>query len=217
MSRRTWSLIYAHTVAAAHHVILNTWYVHKSLTWRISETKKPLKRYVNSFDVFQPYYTTSLSLPPSSIAWIGSIQVLLLVFIGTFTGRLTDAGYFRSVFLLGTIFQVVGIFTTSVCKTYWQLFFAQGVCMGIGNGGLYSLALSTVSTYFSKRQAIAIGWSDFSGNGEAVVTTRWIRIDNSGYWVRAAVWSNVGKPGVEDERAAEKDRGDSRVGGVQGA
>ncbi|KUI56490.1 putative transporter MCH4 [Cytospora mali] len=126
-------------VAAGHLVIMNTW------------------GYINSFGVFQTYYTTTLGLPPSTISWIGSIQVFLLFFIGTFTGRLTDAGYFRATFLLGTTFQMVGIFTTSVCTEYWQLFLAQGVCMGIGNGCLFCPALATVSTYFDKKRGLAIG------------------------------------------------------------
>ncbi|CAN8105192.1 unnamed protein product [Discula destructiva] len=126
-------------VAAAHLVIMNTW------------------GYINSFGLFQSYYSTALSLPPSTIAWIGSIQVFLLFFIGTFTGRLTDAGYFRSIFMLGSAFQMIGIFTTSVCTTYWQLFLAQGICMGLGNGCLFCPTMSTVSTYFSKKRGLAIG------------------------------------------------------------
>lgn len=52
---------------------------------------------------------------------------------------------------------MIGIFTTSVCTTYWQLFLAQGVCMGIGNGCLFCPALATVSTYFNKKRSLAIG------------------------------------------------------------
>lgn len=62
------------SVAAGHLVIMNTW------------------GYINSFGVFQTYYATELGLPPATISWIGSIQVFLLFFIGTFTGRITDAG-----------------------------------------------------------------------------------------------------------------------------
>lgn len=62
------------TVASGHLVIMNTW------------------GYINSFGVFQTYYATELGLPPATISWIGSIQVFLLFFIGTFTGRITDAG-----------------------------------------------------------------------------------------------------------------------------
>ena len=126
-------------VAAAHLIIVNTW------------------GYINSFGVFQTYYATALDLPPSTISWIGSIQVFLLFFIGTFTGRLTDAGYFRPTILLGSTFQVVGIFATSACTQYWQIFLAQGICMGIGNGCLFCPALSTVATYFSKKRSLAIG------------------------------------------------------------
>ena len=70
---------------------------------------------------------------------------------------MTDAGYFRQVFLLGSAFQIIGIFTTSVCTQYWQLFLAQGICMGLGNGCLFCPALATVSTYFTKKRGIALG------------------------------------------------------------
>lgn len=126
-------------VAAAHLIIVNTW------------------GYINSFGVFQAYYSSALNLPPSTISWIGSIQVFLLFFIGTFTGRLTDAGYFRPTILVGSTFQILGIFATSACTEYWQIFLAQGVCMGIGNGCLFCPALATVSTYFSKKRSLAIG------------------------------------------------------------
>lgn len=60
-------------------------------------------------------------------------------------------------FLLGTAFQLLGIFTTSVCTKYWQLFLAQGICMGLGNGCLFCPTVATVSTYFSKKRGLAIG------------------------------------------------------------
>jgi MFS family permease len=120
-------------------VILNTW------------------GFINSFGVFQTYYVTALNRPPSDISWIGSIQVFLLFFIGTFTGRLTDVGYFRAVFITGSIIGVVGLFMASLSTTYWQLFLAQGVCCGIGNGCLFCPALSLLSTYFSKKRSLAIG------------------------------------------------------------
>jgi hypothetical protein len=53
---------------------------------------------MNSFGVFQTYYVDFLNHSPSDVSWIGSIQVFLTFFMGTFTGRLTDAGYFRPVF-----------------------------------------------------------------------------------------------------------------------
>jgi len=128
------------SVAALNHlVIMNTW------------------GFINSFGVFQTYYVTALNRPPSDISWVGSMQVFFLFFVGTFTGRLTDAGYFRPVFLLGSFLGVFGIFMASLSTTYWQLFLAQGVCMGLGNGCLFCPSLSLLSTYFSKKRGLALG------------------------------------------------------------
>ncbi|KAK4098529.1 MFS general substrate transporter [Parathielavia hyrcaniae] len=126
-------------VGCTHLVVMNTWGI------------------INSFGLFQTHYTTTLGRSPSDISWIGSLQIFLLFFIGTFAGRLTDAGYFRYVFVLGVAFQLVGVFTASAATQYWQLLLAQGVCMGLGNGLLFCPCISTVSTYFSRRRNLAIG------------------------------------------------------------
>lgn len=119
--------------------------------------------FMNSFGVFQTYYVDFLDHSASSISWIGSIQVFLTFFIGTWTGRLTDAGYFRPVFLIGTIFSVLGLFMASLSSQYWQVFLAQGVCCGLGNGFLFCPMLAIVSTYFSKRRVLAVGLCSCGG------------------------------------------------------
>ncbi|ROV88401.1 hypothetical protein VPNG_10295 [Cytospora leucostoma] len=126
-------------VLIAHLVIFNTW------------------GYINSFGVFQTYYISTLNQSPSDISWIGSVQVFLLFFIGTFAGRATDAGYFRHTFVVGTILILLGVFMTSICTKYWQLFLAQGICTGIGNGLLFCPTLAILPTYFSKNRAMAVG------------------------------------------------------------
>lgn len=113
--------------------------------------------FINTFGVFQTYYATALSRPPSDISWIGSVQIFLLFFIGTLTGRLTDAGYFRQVLLLGSIFQIIGIFTSAQATQYWQLFLSQGICLGLGNGCLFCPTMAVLSTYFHKKKMLAIG------------------------------------------------------------
>ncbi|KAJ5114618.1 hypothetical protein NUU61_000377 [Penicillium alfredii] len=126
-------------VALAHFVIFNTW------------------GYINSFGVFQTYYTQTLGHPPSDISWVGSIQIFLLFFIGTFSGRATDAGYFKFILAVGAILECFCIFMTSLCTKYWQLFLAQGVGQGIGCGLMFCPTLALISTYFAKRRGIAIG------------------------------------------------------------
>ncbi|SPO05102.1 related to monocarboxylate transporter 4 [Cephalotrichum gorgonifer] len=112
---------------------------------------------INSFGVFQTYYVDLFSLPPSTISWIGSIQVFLLFFIGTFTGRLTDAGYFRLVLLTGSFLQLLGIFSASFASSYVHLLLAQGICMGLANGFIFCPSIATISTYFTTKRAIALG------------------------------------------------------------
>ncbi|KIW02236.1 uncharacterized protein PV09_06389 [Verruconis gallopava] len=113
--------------------------------------------YIQTFGVFQTYYVTSLSESPSTISWIGSIQIFLLFFVGPFSGRATDAGYFRLVFWAGLFAQLLGVFMTSLASKYWQLLLAQGVCQGLGNGLQFVPTMSLVSTYFDKNRSLAIG------------------------------------------------------------
>lgn len=113
--------------------------------------------YITSFGVFQTYYQTTLGVSPSAISWIGSVQIFLLFGIGTISGRATDAGFFRHVYIAGAVFQIVGIFCTAQAKTFWQLFLAQAICTGIANGLQYCPAMALVTTYFAKRRAFAVG------------------------------------------------------------
>ena len=115
--------------------------------------------YINSFGVFQTYYITTLGHSAADISWVGSVQIWLLFFIGTFSGRATDAGYFRAVFLAGSFFQLLGVFMTSLSTKYWQLFLAQGLCTGIGNGLLFCPCLALLSSYFTTKRAFAIAIS----------------------------------------------------------
>ncbi|KAI1814131.1 MFS general substrate transporter [Poronia punctata] len=124
-----------------HFIIMNTW------------------GFINSFGVFQTYYMELLNLPPSDVSWIGSITVFLTFFIGTFTGRMIDAGFLRPILVVGTAFMTLGIFTASAATQYWQLLLAQGLTIGIGCGLLFCAAITTVATYFSTKRSFALGLS----------------------------------------------------------
>lgn len=128
--------------------------------------------YINSFGMLQTYYVSMLGRSPSEISWIGSFQIFLVFFIGVLAGRVSDAGYFRQIVALGVVLQLVGIFTSSVATQYWQIFIAQGLCMGLGNGCLFCPTLAVVSTYFTSRRALAIGiMSSGTGTGGLVFPT----------------------------------------------
>ncbi|KAK2813254.1 hypothetical protein FQN49_008321, partial [Arthroderma sp. PD_2] len=129
----------------AHLVMFNTW------------------GFANSFGIFQSYYSETLGRSRADIAWIGSIQIFLIFSIGTFSGRAIDAGYCRTLLISGLFLQLLGVFMTSVSTSYWQIFLAQGVCLGLGNGLIYCPTISLVSTYFHKKRAMAMAIT--SGGG----------------------------------------------------
>lgn len=83
-------------VLCGHLLVCNTW------------------GYISSFGVFQTYYVGALAHPPSDISWVGSTQIWLLFFIGTFSGRATDYGLFKPTIILGSIFMLLGVFMTSL-------------------------------------------------------------------------------------------------------
>ncbi|KAL9042598.1 MAG: hypothetical protein Q9214_003727, partial [Letrouitia sp. 1 TL-2023] len=47
----------------------------------------------------------------------------------------------------------------SLCSTYWQIFLAQGLYIGIGSGMIFVPGISIVSKAFTKRQPMAVGTS----------------------------------------------------------
>lgn len=113
--------------------------------------------YFSAFALFQSHWEAFLNRSSSNIAWVGSLQLSLLFFIGTLSGRAMDAGYFRLLLTLGCSLQLLGIFATSAVTQFWQLVLSQGIAQGIGNGLLFTPLVALVSTYFKKRRALALG------------------------------------------------------------
>jgi sugar phosphate permease len=112
--------------------------------------------YFSSFGLFQTHWTEFLNSTQADIAWVGSLSLFLLFFLGTLSGPLMDRGHFRSLLAVGCGFQILGAFSTSAVSTYWQLILAQGVVQGIGNGMLFTPCIALVSVYFTKNRAFAL-------------------------------------------------------------
>ncbi|KAI9375883.1 major facilitator superfamily domain-containing protein [Aspergillus egyptiacus] len=115
--------------------------------------------FVNSYGIFQSYYTTALNRNAADISWVGSIQIFFVYFLGTFSGRAMDAGYLRTTLVVGLFLQLLGVFMTSLATSYWQLLLSQGICQGIGDGLLFCPIVALMSTYFTRKRTIAISIS----------------------------------------------------------
>ncbi|KAI8630515.1 major facilitator superfamily domain-containing protein [Xylariaceae sp. FL1651] len=122
---------------------------------------------VNTYGVFQTYYETQLlpSQSPSNLAWIGSIQGFLLLFIGAITGPLYDHGYLRHLLVVGSLLMVVGTMLLSISNQYWQIILTQGLVIGLGGGCLFVPSVAILPTYFSRRTAFVIG---IAGSGSGI-------------------------------------------------
>ncbi|KAI1810299.1 putative monocarboxylate permease [Poronia punctata] len=107
---------------------------------------------LSTYGSYQAYYETHLSqVPTDQIAWVGTIQGVLLIFGGVITGPIYDQGYMRSLLFAGTFFTLLGVMTLSLATRYYQVLLAQGFCVGIGGGILYVPSLAHVSSSFGPK------------------------------------------------------------------
>lgn len=126
---------------------------------------------MNTFGVYQSFYQTSLlqSRESSEISWIGTFGAFLLVSLGIISGPIFDRGHVRGLVVAGTFFTVFGLMMASLSTEYYQLFLAQGVCVGIGGGLLFLPSVAIVATYFSTRRGIATGITAAGGSVGSVL------------------------------------------------
>ncbi|GLA59994.1 hypothetical protein AtubIFM54640_011419 [Aspergillus tubingensis] len=76
---------------------------------------------------------------------------------GPFIGILFDNYGPRYIILVGTILHVLGIMMTSISTEYYQILLAQGICSPIGNSALFHSGVNSISTWFGRRRALALG------------------------------------------------------------
>lgn len=91
----------------------------------------------SAFGSYQAYYQTTLfqDYQPSTITWIGTLQLFFLGFTGVVSGPLYDRGHGLLLFVLGCASMVFALFTLSVASEFWHVVLSQGVCFGIGAYG----------------------------------------------------------------------------------
>ena len=111
-----------------------------------------------AFGSFQTYYelTYLQSQTASNISWIGTVSTFLLIVGGVISGPFFDLGHFRTMLFAGAAIETLAVFMTSLCSRYYQLFLAQGILMGLGNGLLYVPGLALVGRSFKKHRSMAM-------------------------------------------------------------
>lgn len=114
---------------------------------------------LNTFGVFQTYYETGQMFVESSsnISWIGSVQAFLVLLGGLVSGPLYDRGLLRYLIATGAFLVVFGLMMLSLCTEYWQVVLAQGFCVGIGAGLMFTPSVTVLQSYFSTKFGLATG------------------------------------------------------------
>jgi MFS family permease len=124
---------------------------------------------LSAYGSYEKYYETIMLTSTSStnIAWVGTLQGVILILGGVVTGPIFDRGYFRELLIIGTIITVLGVMMLSLAHSYYQVLLAQGVCVGIGSAILYVPSITMVASRFERRRALAVF---FATSGTAVGT-----------------------------------------------
>ncbi|KAF7793205.1 hypothetical protein EIP86_004314 [Pleurotus ostreatoroseus] len=115
--------------------------------------------FVNAWGVFQAYYEQTLlsTTPPSTIAWIGSIQYALVFIPGLVIGRLFDMGIYKMPIFLASVMLVVCTILVAQCKEYWQFLLCQGIAVGLACGVIFGPTLGAVAHWFKRKKGLALG------------------------------------------------------------
>lgn len=115
--------------------------------------------WLNCLGVFQSYYQRNQlrNYSPSTIAWIPSIQILVMFLPGPLVGWIYDNHGPRGILIVGTFFHVFGLMMTSLCTEYYQFILAQGICSPLGLNCIFQAGTSTIPTWFLKKRGLAYG------------------------------------------------------------
>lgn len=116
---------------------------------------------MNSFGFFQDYYQHGYleNYAPSSIAFIGTLQLSLMNLVGPVAGVLFDAyglNWLYPVAAAGTIVSCVGLSFTQPGQI-WQQFLSQGVLFGLTVAFGTQTALAVAGQHFRRRRSFAMG------------------------------------------------------------
>ncbi|KAK7509878.1 major facilitator superfamily domain-containing protein [Phyllosticta citriasiana] len=115
--------------------------------------------WINTVGVFQDYYQTHMlkNYSSSTVSWIPSLEVFMMFFGGPFIGKLYDNHGPRGILFFGSLLHVFGIMMTSLCKEYYQFILAQGICSPIGTSMIFYAGMSSLTTWFFRKRALAFG------------------------------------------------------------
>ncbi|KAK4891330.1 hypothetical protein LTR49_028674, partial [Elasticomyces elasticus] len=83
---------------------------------------------------------------------------------GPIIGKIYDNRGSRQLLAGGAVLQIGGILGASKAQKFYQLLLAQGICSPLGASIIFYSAVPSVTTWFTKRQGLAIGIATSGGS-----------------------------------------------------
>ncbi|KAL5414440.1 hypothetical protein PMIN04_009026 [Paraphaeosphaeria minitans] len=115
---------------------------------------------LNSFGFFQDYYQNDYlrTISPSTIAFIGTLQLALMNLLSTVSGGICDAHGIKILYLFSGLGTSVALSALSFCPQggLWHIFVTQGLLLGVTAGSGIQPACTVVAQHFEKRRAMAM-------------------------------------------------------------
>ncbi|KAL5373334.1 hypothetical protein DPSP01_012776 [Paraphaeosphaeria sporulosa] len=115
---------------------------------------------VNSFGFFQDYYQNEhlRTISPSTVAFIGTLQLALMNVLSTMAGGICDAHGSKGLYLFAGLGISIALLALSFCPQggLWQVFVTEGLLLGVTAGFSIQPACTVVVQHFEKRRARAM-------------------------------------------------------------
>jgi MFS family permease len=116
-----------------------------------------------SFGIFLTSIETEFALSRATTSAINSVSWLLLCISSVLGGWAFDRYGPKIVFLLMGLITGLSLILTSQTNALWQLFITYGLLLAIGSGAIYVVTMPTISRWFDKKRALAIGIASSGG------------------------------------------------------
>ncbi|TID25729.1 mfs general substrate transporter [Venturia nashicola] len=117
--------------------------------------------FMNSFGYFEEFYHREYlsQYTPSTIAFIGTLQITLMYLLGGLAGGLFDAFGLKYPYMMSALGCSGSLLALSFTKPQriWQQFLSQGLLFGLFVSFGIQSALSVVGQHFKKSRALAMG------------------------------------------------------------
>lgn len=115
--------------------------------------------WINAIGVFQEYYSKNqlAAYSQSTIAWIPSFEIFFMFASSPVSGKLFDSFGPRWPLLAGSFLHVFGLMMASLSTEYYQFLLSQGICSAMGASAIFNMGMSSTSTWFFNKRAMAIG------------------------------------------------------------